>query len=72
MKNIVLLSILLLCGCGEYPQYPNSKTTKFSAIDEIKTVEHDGHEFVIWDGYRNGTMIHHPSCHCLKESEEFK
>ena len=29
---------------------------------EVFTVEHDDHLFVVFDGYREGGIIHHPTC----------
>lgn len=36
---------------------------------EVYTVQHDGHMFVLYDGWKEGGILHHPSCShtdCLK------
>lgn len=56
----ILLTIPLFCGsCTE------------DNADDVKTIEHDYHKFVIYDGksYAGG-IIHHPGCGCLKGEKE--
>lgn len=41
--------------------------TKFGlSQDGLYTVEHDKHWFIVWEGFKKGTLIHHPSCPLCK------
>jgi uncharacterized lipoprotein YajG len=73
MKKILLLSVLLFCGCDNTPSNvevaPLVKITKVrinSGDFEIISVTHDEHEYIVMKGYQKGGIIHSPNCSCLK------
>lgn len=32
----------------------------------VFAVELDGHEYIVYDGFHEGSIIHSPNCNCLK------
>lgn len=71
MKTIYLLSILVLAGCeskvSQDAAYQEIKQRRTDEVrDDVYTVEHDGHQFVVYRGSQKGGIIHHPGCKCLK------
>ena len=78
MKRILLLACLLACGCDNISKEVNNqkKTDAVLAVtdinwsQDIKTVSHDGHKWVVLSYCAgNGgavSMLHHPDCGCGK------
>lgn len=63
-KVILLLSVFVLCGCySEEPKKRNGTNALF-----IETVE--GHDYVIYDGYNKGGIVHAESCPCKQKGKE--
>jgi hypothetical protein len=59
---LILIALLGLCSCGP---------SRFTAdnpneTSDVRTVRHDGHLFVLYEGIHQGNVIHHPGCPCLK------
>ena len=63
----LLVLMTLLGGCHEDGSSPaNVAKTIGAAQAEIYTVRHDGHTFVVARAMQAVSIIHHPSCECLK------
>ena len=62
MKRFVIVAVALaLAGCDE----PSSAETQIdSASYTVRTVKVKGHEYIIFDGYKCGNIIHSESCPC--------
>lgn len=64
MKKIFLvLSVVfsvLLCSCG------NNKWEYENGIEKIGYIEFDGHEYVRYHNYNQGSITHSPKCPCLE------
>ena len=69
---LIIASALCLSGCEENTDsastQPNGKYFKNSFGACIYSVEIEGHEYIIFDGYRKGGIIHSESCQCKKET----
>ena len=59
---VISLAVLLV-ACGK--AQPPRSTTVLDRVSELFTVVHDEHLFVIYRGYGQGGLVHHPSCPCL-------
>lgn len=59
MRYLMILS-LLFCGCKK------ENVTRTGPNSVIKTVEHDGHLWLIHRTTFESDMIHHPDCGCKK------
>jgi Tfp pilus assembly protein PilP len=74
-KIYLLLLLLLLVGCeqvvdGRYEVDGRKESSKtVSPMDEIYTVEIEGHKYVIYDGYYQGGIVHAESCQCKERNE---
>lgn len=71
MKNALLLLILTtLSSCG--PSHQKNRDdiliseTTIDSVSAIQSVKHDGHLFIVYDGFHSGNIIHHPDCSCQK------
>lgn len=72
----ILILLVLVVGRVIFDLTTSGEDTKsVSEIIEnrtslwVKTIEHDDHLFVLFDGHREVAMLHHPSClhsECLK------
>lgn len=67
-KIYLLLLPLLLVGCEVDGSEENSKM--ISPMDEIYTVEFEGHKYVIYEGYDKGGIVHAESCPCKETKKE--
>lgn len=65
MKLTAFLITASLCSCS--PEGEELITSAGSGT--LETATHDGHKFIIYEGYRSGNAFHHPSCDCLKTPE---
>lgn len=64
---LLLFALLLIVGCE--PSSKGKENGKIVGItDEIYIVEVEGHKYVIFDGYKQGGIVHAESCSC-KEKE---
>lgn len=78
MKSILLLACILACGCDNISKDINNQKKQGSVLsktdinwaEDIKTVFHDGHKWVIVSHVTVNTgtvsMLHHPDCGCEK------
>lgn len=63
MKPLIILILsLFFIGCDEYKPTEQEISDFYSS--SLKTVNYEGHKFIIYDGYREGGIVHHPDCHC--------
>lgn len=66
----VIASALCLAGCSVKddppPAPPEERYFKKSASTFIYSIEIEGHEYIIFDGFRKGGIIHSESCPCKK------
>ena len=61
MKYMIICAALVFAGCGEVAlDKPNIATFTY----EVRTVEVEGHKYIIYSGYRKGNIIHSESCPC--------
>lgn len=68
MKRIILLALFALCatGCIKY-ENPNELQVGEEVEVPIMEVEHNGHNYLLFEGYG---VIHDPNCCCKRVSEE--
>jgi hypothetical protein len=68
-KFIIPVSIILTVGlsmtsCNK-PDIKSSKTYTVNGAEEsITPIIFKGHEYLIYDGYKSGSMCHSESCDC--------
>lgn len=69
---LIIASALCLSGCEEHTDSsstkPNVKYFNNSFHASIYSMEIEGHEYIIFDGYYKGGIIHSESCPCKKET----
>lgn len=76
MRKIILSAIAMSClltSCADTPNNNSDKSfkKKFNAGDELFVMEIDSCEYVVYDGYRAGNVIHKENCkYCLKRNRE--
>lgn len=75
---LVIASALCLAGCDRHG-YEQFQTQQFKSKGEyynptigvrIYSIEIEGHEYILFDGYREGGITHSESCPCRKEKKE--
>jgi len=65
MKIIILLTVVALFGTScerENVKAPESGVQ--IGPGNLRSYDFDGHKFIIYNGYKNGGLIHHPGCPC--------
>lgn len=71
---LVIASALCLAGCGVNvdPASAPSRERYFkkSASTFIYSIEIEGHEYIVFDGFRKGGIVHSESCTCKKGGAE--
>nr|DAW32900.1 MAG TPA: protein of unknown function (DUF4969) [Caudoviricetes sp.] len=71
---LVIASALCLAGCGEKDDSasapPRERYFKKSASTFIYSIEIEGHEYIVFDGFRKGGIVHSESCTCKKGGAE--
>ena len=63
-KMFLILSVVcsvMLCSCGN-----NNKWEYENGIEKIGYIEFDGHEYVRYHNYNQGSITHSPKCPCLE------
>ena len=55
---------LAMASCGKSPDVKTSKYHRVSLDETIRVVTFKGHEYLIYDGYKAGSMCHSESCAC--------
>ena len=78
---LILFSIGI-CGMLQSCIDSNYKEVEYKSTDDgrnvqvvdmthnIRYVEFDGHEYVYFQNYNQGSMCHSPKCKCLKEDKK--
>ena len=69
---LVIASALCLAGCDEYEygyeQFQTKRKYYGTTIGvPIYSIEIEGHEYILFNGYRKGGITHSESCPCRKE-----
>ena len=59
-KILAVLFALVITGCGG----ERSNQVSISNSDAVYTVTVEGHDYVIYDGYHQGGIVHAESCWC--------
>lgn len=76
MKNlkylILIIPFLLLVGCeSDYKTNPNpiivTEVDSSNIKGSMQELNYKGHEYLLWEGYRMGSLIHSESCSCKKK-----
>lgn len=68
MKKILLFMIvaILATSCVYAPsEYPQKEIGDEYEVN-ISEIEHDGHSYILFDGYG---VVHNPNCECKSEEE---
>ena len=77
LSNYALIIASALCpaGCEEY-EYEQFQTQQFKTNVKyynttigvhIYSIEIEGHDYILFNGYRKGGIVHSASCPCKKE-----
>lgn len=61
MKLIILILGFLIAGCTKEGDKSDAIFTR-AGMGAVFTVEHEGCEYVVYDGSREGGIIHKPTC----------
>jgi len=63
-KIILLLGVLTLVGCHKIERDESKKecTRVHRGMTEIYTVDIKGHEYIVYEGWKQGGMLHSESC----------
>ena len=69
--SLVIASALCLSGCDEYEQVQSKGKYYNPTIGVcIYSIEIEGHDYVVFNGYRKGGITHSESCPCKKEDKD--
>lgn len=69
-KILILLAAICCCGCStiETKEVKTTETTKikYYRLDHtsIYSIEVEGHLYIVFDGYHEGSIIHAEHCPC--------
>lgn len=71
---LVIASSLLLSGCEEHPASETEQSNVKCHMRTFSTVIYavciEGHDYIVFDGYRKGGIVHSASCPCGREDAE--
>ena len=71
---LVIASSLCIAGCGERtdssPAQSNVKYIMRTFSTVIYSICIEVHDYIVFDGYRKGGIIHSESCPCKKEDND--
>lgn len=71
---LVIASALCLAGCEEHPasepEQSNVKCYMRTFCTVIYAVCIEGHDYIVFDGYRKGGIVHSASCPCRRGDAE--
>ena len=71
---LVIASALCLAGCQEHadtvPAQSKVKFFKKNFPTFIYSIQIEGHNYIIFDSYQKGGIIHSESCPCKKEAKK--
>lgn len=71
-KILILLAAVCLCGCSSIEKEVTETTEptkiKYYRKDDvfIYSIEIEGHKYIVFDGYHEGSIIHAEHCPCKK------
>lgn len=72
--TLAAASALCLAGCGVNDNSTSAPSReryfKKSASTFIYSIEIEGHEYIVFDGFRKGGIVHSESCTCKKGDAE--
>lgn len=72
--TLAIASALCLAGCeGDVdlaPAPPGEKYFRKSASTLMYSIEIEGHEYIIFEGFHKGGIVHSGSCSCRKGEKE--
>ena len=62
---IILISAIICCSCYSETKPVVKHETYYTSVGDLKYVEYDGHQYLIWraGSYRGG-ICHSPKCPC--------
>lgn len=64
VRNLIAIGVMAcaLCGCTDAPiQNNGAKAEDFPRATVFhKTIEHEGHKFIVWQGHHSIAVIRHP------------
>lgn len=75
MKSVAALAVLVVLflafkADGKRESIPSvgiiQKTYKTALGEDVAAFRFEGHDWIEYSGRRSDTIIHHPSCDCLK------
>ena len=66
---LLLLALPFIVGCESLGEGKENGKIVGSA-DEIYIVEIEGHKYVIYDGYKQGGIVHAESCPCKERRDK--
>lgn len=67
MKNLFIMLVLILVSCGPAGNDPAVEETREIDLgdnNKIRTINHEGHEYILFTGIYAGSLCHSESCHC--------
>ena len=66
MKKLALVFVIALAitSCDVKTDIQPTSQQTLSVDESIKVIEFKGHEYLIYDGYKAGSMCHSESCAC--------
>ena len=71
---LVIASALCLAGCEEHTaseqSQPNVKYLMRTFSTVIYSICIEGHDYIVFNGYRKGGITHSESCPCKKEDND--
>lgn len=67
MKLLPLLLAIILASCSPEAEFSSTETKSLAWTGKVKSVDYDGHKWLVFTTDRGGSMTHHPDCPCLKK-----
>ena len=67
-RFLMIATLCVFGGCDDGTTRPIERTF-VSGGYTVDTVEHRGHEFIVYDGNGSGCIIHSPNCYCQQKAE---
>lgn len=62
-KLLFVIALIIFSGCGINQNVQSVEThTDIGKYGDLYTVEHDSHNFVVYDKFNAGGLTHHPDC----------
>ena len=68
---LVIASALCIAGCEKYEKVQTNGKYRNTTIGvRMYSIEIEGHDYIVFDGYRKGGITHSESCPCKKEAKK--